>query len=151
MRPQSIVRFEQAYLASVLLWLVHLVLGWNTQMSVIERYPGVRGNPQMVDFIQNGLFVTYAIALALWLLLAYFAGRRASNAAKWALVVFVGLSALSLLAILPNLGQVSGLSLALSLATFAANAYAVFLLFRPDAKAWFEGTPTAEAQVETFD
>jgi len=151
MRPQSIVRFELAYLASVLLWLVHLVLGWNTQMNVIERYPAARGNPQMVDFIQNGLFVIYAIGLVVWLLLAYLAGRRASNAAKWVLVVFLGLSALSLLAIVPNLGQVNGISLALSLLTFVANAYAVFMLFRPDAKAWFDDMPSADAQVETFD
>lgn len=149
MRPQSIIRFEQAYLASVLIWLAHVVLGWSAQVAAIERLPAVSGNPQMVQAGQSALIAANGAGLVLWLLLWFLVARRASAAAKWILVGFLGLSALSLLAIVPSIAQVSGLSLTLTVLAFGLNAYAVRMLFMPDATAWLNGA--AAGGVEQVD
>ena len=47
MRPQSIVRFEQAYLGATLLWLVNLALGWKIKLESVNSNPAFAGNPQM--------------------------------------------------------------------------------------------------------
>jgi hypothetical protein len=68
--------------------------------------------------------------------------------AKWVIVVFFGLSVLSIARALisgvvpPTLNIFAGLA-------FVLQAVAVWMLFRPDAKAWFDGDRT-ENLTNTF-
>lgn len=142
MRPQSIVRFEQAYLGATLLWLVNLALGWKTKLGAINANPAFAGNPQMAEIAETMMIGTSLAMLALWLLLWYFTARRASEVAKWVVVVLFGLSALGLPFTLMSYAIAGVLGTVLSLATFALTAWAVWLLFRPDAKSWFAGGDT---------
>lgn len=139
MRPQSIVRFEQAYLGATLLWLVNLALGWKTRLDGINANPAFAGNPQMAELAETMMIGTTVAMLALWLLLWYFTARRASEVAKWVVVVLFGLAVLGLPFTLMSYPVVGALSTVLSLATFALTAWSVWLLFRPDAKLWFAG------------
>lgn len=139
MRPVSIVRFEQAYLGSIVLWLVNLALGWKTRLGALDSNPAFASNPQMAELAQTMMIGTTVVMLALWLLLWYFTARRASEVAKWVIVALFGLSVIGLPFTLMSYPVVGALSTVLSLATFALTAYAVWLLFQPDARAWFGG------------
>lgn len=141
MRPQSIVRFEQAYLASVLVWLVNMFVGWDTKLATIARDPRFGGNPQMVQIGEMMMIGVSVLGLLLSLLLWYFAARRGSEVAKWILVVLLAFSAIGLLSAVVQIAAVGALSAALTALTFALNAYAVWMLFQPDAKAWMSGEP----------
>ncbi|WP_423602729.1 hypothetical protein [Sphingomonas sp. MS122] len=146
MRPVSIVRFEQAYLASVVLWLVNLALGWKARLGSLENNPAFAGNPQMGELAQTMMIGTTVFMLILWLLLWYFTARRASEVAKWVVVALFGLSVVGLPFTLMSYPVVGVLSVVLSLVAFVVTAYAVWMLFRPDARAWFAGTaPESEA------
>lgn len=149
MRPQSIIRFERAYLASVLVWLVNLVVGWDTKMGAIRRDPRFGGNPQMVAMGETMMIGVSVAGLLLSLLLWYLAARRGSEAAKWILVVLLAFSTIGLVSALLQVAAVGALSLALTVLAFALNAYAVWMLFTPEAKAWMSGAPEeAEQPVE---
>ena len=150
MRPVSIVRFEQAYLASIVLWLANLALGWKARLGSLESNPAFAGNPQMGELAQTMMIGTTVFMLILWLLLWYFTARRASEVAKWVVVALFGLSVIGLPFTLMSYPIVGALSTVLSLAAFALTAYAVWLLFRPDARAWFAGD-TSESDTTTFE
>lgn len=146
MRPVSIVRFEQAYLASILLWLVNLALGWKTRVAAVETNPAFAGNPQMVELAQPMLIGASVFMLALWVLLWYFTAQRANVVTKWIIVVMFGFSALTVPFILNSFKVLGPLSASLSALGFVATALSVWMLFRPDARAWFAG-PVAEEPV----
>jgi uncharacterized membrane protein len=139
MRPQSIVRFEQAYLGATLLWLVNLGIGWKTRLDSLNSNPAFAGNPQMAELAETMMVGTTVVMLVLWLLLWYFTARRASVVAKWVVVALFGLSVVGLPFTLMSYPVVGALSAVLSLTTFALTGWAVWLLFRPDAQLWFAG------------
>lgn len=139
MRPQSIVRFEQAYLGATLLWLVNLGQGWGTRLESVNKNPAFAGNPQMAELAETMMIGTTIAMLALWLLLWYFTARRASAVAKWVVVVLFGVSVLGLPFTLMSYPVTGALGTGLSIAAFACTAYAVWMLFRPDAARWFAG------------
>ena len=151
MRPVSIVRFEQAYLGSIALWLLNLALGWKARLGSLESNPAIAGNPQMAELAQTMMIGTTVVMLALWLLLWYFTARRASDVAKWVVVALFGLSVIGLPFTLMSYPVVGALSTVLSLGAFALTAYAVWLLFRPDAKAWFAGDDAAADAAAPFE
>lgn len=139
MRPVSIVRFEQAYLASVLIWLVNLATGWKAKLAGLENQGAFAGNPQAMELAQTIMIGTVVFLLVLWLLLWYFTARRASEVAKWVVVALFALSVLGLPFTLMGYRAVGLLGTVLTLAMFALNAWAVWLLFQPDARSWFAG------------
>lgn len=139
MRPQSIVRFEQAYLGSVLAWGANLAVRWQPMLDNFGAQPAVAGNPQMASVVQTILVVSALFCLMLWLLLWYFTARRASEVTKWIIVALFGLSALMFPFSLMSYPIVGALSTGLTAITFVLNAVAVWMLFRPDARAWFAG------------
>jgi hypothetical protein len=151
MRPQSIVRFEQAYLASIVIWLVNLALGWSARVAAIEDNPAFRGNPQMLELAQLMMLGAAAVMLLIWLALWYFTARRASVVTKWLLVGLLALSAAGMPMVLASIGTLGLLSGGLSVLAFALNAYAVWQLFRPDAKPWFAGDTMAADRPEPTD
>jgi hypothetical protein len=151
MRPQSIVRFEQAYLASIALWAFGLVLNWNIRLSAIERDPRFAGNPQMIQFAEWMMIGSAALGFALWILLWYLAARRGVAGVKWVLVAFLAISAISIPFTLMNAAVIGTIGTVLSVGAFLLNAFAVAMLFRPDATAWLSGKPSPETTAEPFE
>ncbi len=143
MRPQSIIRFEQAYLASVLVGLVNLALSWKTKLMTMERDPRFGGNPQMVEIGGWMMVGMAALGVLISLLLWYFAARRGSEIAKWCLVVLLLVSLVGVASAVTQFAAVGALGAGLTLLAFALNAYAVWMLFQPDAKAWMRGGAVA--------
>jgi len=150
MRPQSIVRFEQAYLGSVVAWGLNLAVRWKPMLESFEGQPAIAANPQMADVVQAILVITVLFCLMLWLLLWYFTARRASEFTRWVIVVFFGISAIGLPFSLMSYSVVGALSTGLTLVTFALNAAAVWMLFRPDARGWFAGD-APQSDAATFE
>ena len=148
LRPRSIINFERCYLGSLLLGFVTLALTWNTQIEALQRTPATA---QMGDnFIYTSLLGGITLGAVITLLLWYFAARRASVVAKWIIVVFFALGALSLLRQLAAGTIPSGLGGVLSIANFVLQAVAVWLLFKPDAKAWFATRGASADAAEPF-
>ena len=142
MRPESVVMFERLFLLSLALSAGALVVGYDDMMRAVLSDPSMRQFGFGSGLIIGMIVASFAVYLLLWWLIA----RRASNVAKWILVVFVALGLASLPAVLT--GPMSVLLL-LNLAVYALEVAAVVFLFHADAKAWFRGEPQSDAT--TFD
>ncbi len=138
MRPQSIIRFEQAYIGSIVVFGINTALGWGTQMAAVEA--SFARMPEMIPAMRVLLIVLTLSALFVSLLLWYFTARKASEVTKWIIVAFLGLAAVGLPYSLAGFEKTGMLPAALNLVTFALNAVAVWMLFRPDASAWFRAS-----------
>lgn len=132
MRPESIVMFERLFLFSLAVSAVSFVIGYEEAMRVVAN------DPAMQQFGLGGSFMigTLAVSFAIYLLLWYLVAHKASNVAKWILIVLVALGVASLpLALSGPLG----ITALLNLAVYALEVVALVYLFRADAKAWFNG------------
>lgn len=139
MRPQSIVRFDWAYLGSIALWLANMAVGWPMMLRQLETRPQFSGNPQMLEFGQTLLMGGITVILVLWLLLWYFTARRASVVTRWIVVVFTALGALRLPLLVLGAPVAGWPATLLGISAFALAAFATWMLFMPDARAWFAG------------
>ena len=137
MRPHSIIMFERLFLASLVLGVLGLLLSYQQISEMAANDPGMRQLGLGSGFLLGIVAVSYAVYLLLWHLIAH----RASNAAKWVLVVF---TAIGVLLALPGLAGPWTSTLALSLMVYALEVLAVIHLFRPDAKAWLDGKGQAD-------
>ena len=127
MRPKSIVQFERVYLASIVLGMFEPKrMGPATDMAFSKAG---------VDVPVVGIvLIAGALSLLLPLLLWHFIARRASNVAK---SILIALTALGLLSFVAGLGDPDrAKDLLLGVVVTALMFYAIWLLFRPDAKAW---------------
>ena len=132
MRPASIQTFEKFFLASLAIGLVNAALSYNDNMKMLAADPATAEMASATNFMLPVLVFSVGI---LWFLIA----RKASNVAKWVLVV---LTALGLLMMIPTLVTLAGINMVSTVLTVAVNAlqiYAIVQLFKPDAKAWLEG------------
>lgn len=137
MRPQSIVMFERLFLAALAASAFGFVVSYDEVMDALVRDPTLQQAGLGSEFVLGVTLASFAIYLLLWYLIAH----KAANVAKWILVVFVALGAVSFL---PSItGSWSALQL-LSLAVHALQIAAVACLFRADATAWFSGGRSAE-------
>jgi hypothetical protein len=134
MRPASIVQFERFYLGAMGVGLINNVLSWN-QTQAMMADPAL--NP--AGFGSGFQLGIMAISIAISLLLWYFIAKRGSNIAKWILVVLFGIGLIGILMSLSTMMAMGPIAMVLSLVGFAMQAYAVFMLFKPDAVAWLEG------------
>lgn len=125
MRPASIIRFEQLYLASIALAAVNSAL----LLSPAAGYAPPGEASGLIGFVATSL----AVSLLLW----FFAARRASRIAKWLMVALFVLGAAGLPAIL-SAGPLD-IPAVLTVVTWGLQAAAIWMLFRPDAAAWFKG------------
>ena len=127
MRPKSIVQFERVYLASIVLGMFEPKrMGPATDMAFSKAGVDVPG----VGIV----LIAGALSLLLPLLLWHFIARRASNVAK---SILIALTALGLLSFVAGLGDPDrAKDLLLGVVVTALMFYAIWLLFRPDAKAW---------------
>jgi hypothetical protein len=132
MRPASIIRFDQLYLASLALGLVNFALNYETALAQWDANPA---RSELSDAASHAfMFSILGVSMAFSLLLWWLASRKANNAARWILALFAALGVLSLLVTLadmPIYGQV--LAVGINLVQVAA----AWFLFHPDAAAWF--------------
>lgn len=138
MRPKSIQRFDMFYLGALALGLVNTALSWNATMERLnaEAATAAIATPMMVGSVAIG----FGISLLLW----FFTSRMRSTIAKWIVVVFFVLGVLSLLFSLLNGQFPGGIGAAVSVIAIILQAVSVYMLFQPDAVAWFKGEPTGD-------
>ncbi len=142
MTPLSILLFSRLYLAGLAIGLLDLAFNWNELMG-----EPVAGDPLSgTAFLGGVMGIVTAASFALSLLLWHLIVNRASRAAKWILVVFavVGALSMALVAMVPD--PASG-SLAFPIIATLLNLAAVAMLFRRDAVGWFRGD---QIDPETF-
>lgn len=142
MRPQSIVMFERLFLVALAGSLLGFVLTYDEVMGTLAGDPALQEIGLGSGFVLGITAASFAIYLLLWYLIAH----RASNVAKWILVVF---TVIGVLAMVPSLAGPWDAMQLLSLAIYALEIAAVVLLFRADAVAWLKGKPPADPA--TFD
>ena len=148
LRPRSIIDFERCYLGSLVLSFITLALTWNAQLAALQRTPSTA---QLGDgFIMSSLLGGLAFGAVITLLLWWFAARRGSVVAKWIIVAFFALGTLGLLNGLARGTTPPGLGGVLSVANWVLQAVAVWLLFRPDANAWFADRGRRSDPAEPF-
>ena len=131
-RPQSIIWFERLYLGGAAVSLANTLINWSSIQEQVAATP----NSELLPSWFTGAMI--AIGISVNLLLWYFVARRGSIIAKWIVSV---LFALGLIGVLRTLGSdmaVQGTGL-FAITVVALHGAAVFMLFRPDAKAWFGG------------
>lgn len=133
-RPASIITFERAYLAAFALGLVNTALLMPAMLARFDAMTNARGGMATRIEAVIGAVIGSAIMLALW----YFAARRASNVAKWGVVAIFALTVGSLLWGLSRGEYPHGLIGGLVVVVDLLQALAVAMLFRPDAREWFE-------------
>lgn len=126
MRPQSIIRFEQLYLGSTLITLVVQVLNF------LALFGPVRTEEAGLITLLIVLALTYGLAFLFWYLIA----RRASNIAKWILVVISVLGAISTVPLLLAEAQADPAYALVMALVFVLQLVGIAYLFRRDAAEW---------------
>jgi len=133
MRPKSIVYYDYAYLGSLLLGIVTTAMTWtaNNDSQEVEQIRAVLGS----SFLPIFYVFIYTLSLALW----YFTARVPNTVARWIVVIWFVLSLIGTGFAIANGNLSSDLPSLLAIGAVVLNAVAVYLLFRPDAQAWFGG------------
>jgi hypothetical protein len=134
MRPKSIVNFERLALLSLAIAAITTGVGWSESMRAAQA-AGLSGAV---------LAVACALGFGLGALLVYLIARKASNVARWVLVVLVGLS---FLATLPRIGTMldRGMVGIAEIAQMLLLVAGVAFLFARDSKPWFDRGRPADA------
>lgn len=129
MRPISIVWFERLFLLSLGVALFVSLLQYDLLLAQVE------GQAAFVPLgLGSGLVIAViAISLLVPFVLWYFIARRASNPAKWILVL---LTAAGLLYLDFGAARMWAPANIMALIVTALQIAAVALLFRADARAW---------------
>ena len=131
MRPASIVNFERLYLGALVIGVINTVLTFETTLAQVEAQPGAESMGSNIFYIS--LAIGFLIPILLW----YFVARRASVVAKWIVVVLFVLGVFGFLFSFSQPVAPEGIALILGIVSMLMQAAAVWMLFRPDAKAWF--------------
>lgn len=129
MQPASIKMFDRLFLGTLALGLLNFALNYETTLAQIETEPGLSAMGGL-PFLIGILIFGNAINLLIW----YFISRRASNVAKWILVVLTAFGLLGLF----SLTEVGAVQAVMTLVIFGMQLASVYFLFRPDAVAWFK-------------
>jgi hypothetical protein len=130
-RPNSIVQFDRFYLGAIVVGLINNLLTWNQTQAMLAD-PNVNPAGLGTGFQIGSMVVGLAISLLLWWLVS----RKASNIAKWIIVVLFGLGLIGVLMSIGTMMQLGMLSAVVALVGVALQGFAVFMLFKPDAVAW---------------
>jgi hypothetical protein len=138
MRPQSIIMFERLFLGSLAISAIITAIGYGDLEGMFSEDPALAQLGLGMGFLIGVIAVSFAIYLLLWYLIAH----KASNVAKWILVVLV---VLGLVFSVPALLMTQfDLMTVLNFAAYALEIAAVTYLFRADATAWLGGQQPAD-------
>ena len=125
MRPKSIERFELLFFVSLGIGIVTSALGWDQ----ISQMAGVL--PTLAVQV-----LTLLIVLSLVLLVS----RKRSNIARWVLVAFFVIGTVIYIPNMARLFAQNPLVTVLSSVQIVLQVAALYFVFRPDAKPWFQKT-----------
>ena len=126
MRPRSIAVFERIILISMALGMFNVFLSWDRTVSNLR--------PTTPHGFVVGLT---AFVFLIYLILLWFISRRGSTIAMW---IYVVLTVVGLPGTIANLSRISSYGLlpaAITVAQLVLTAASLWLLFRPEARAWF--------------
>jgi|SRR4051812_41010633 hypothetical protein len=135
MRPNSIVNFERVVILSILLGIVGSVLN-KAKMEAMTA-----GQPHLSS---STMLTIQIIVILLYLVLIYFISRKGSPVAKWIYVVLCAIGLLFGLLALPVLMKIGTLPLLIAVVQYGLSIVSLWLLFRPDSKAWFSEGRTVD-------
>jgi hypothetical protein len=127
MRPASIVNFERVVLLSLAIGVL------NTFLNLDEMTASIAAQ----GFGSGFVIGVQAATIAVILLLVYFISRKGSPVAKWIYVVLSVLGLISGLAGMSQTLEMGTVPVILSVAALILSVISLWLLFRPDSKAWF--------------
>jgi hypothetical protein len=127
MRPKSIVLFERVVLFSLVLGILNSVLVWDR----------VTAEAAAQGLGSGTLVAIQVLTIAIYLLLIWFIARKASPVAKWIYVVLTALGVVAALAGAGKTREMGAATLLITLFQYALLLFSVWLLFKPDSKAWF--------------
>jgi hypothetical protein len=138
MRPPSIVNFTRVVLLSLAIGIVATWLSWDKVQAAVAATGSGMGSGTILG-IQG-------VTIALYLLLIWFISAHGSPVAKW---IYVVLCVLGLVIGLFGFRQTLAygtLPALLAAIQYLLSILSLWLLFRPDSKAWFsEGRASPDA------
>jgi len=134
--------FDRLFLASLALSAVAAVVSWETIAAELTSQPGMAEIGMGSGLLAGIVALSFAISLLLWFLVAY----KASNVAKWILVVLAAISLISLPGMLAGPWNLTNI---LGAVAYVLEIAALGFLFRPDARAWLGGQNRSDTA--TFD
>jgi hypothetical protein len=129
MRPPSIVNFTRVVLLSLAIGILATFLSWEKVEEAVAATGSGMGTGAILG-IQG-------VMIALYLVLIWFIHAHGSPVAKW---IYVVLAVLGLVSGLVGFGQTMSygtLPALLAAVQIILSAISIWLLFRPDSKAWF--------------
>jgi hypothetical protein len=129
MRPKSIVNFERLVLLYLAIGLLHAYLVWDQTMASLQSQGAALGSGTVMTI--------QAVTVALYLLLVWFISRKGSPVAKWIYIVIGGLSLVFGLVGMQETISLGTVPVILSVTQYVLLLVTIWLLFRPDSKAWF--------------
>ena len=135
-RPPSIRWFERIVYLNQLVAIASTYAAWEAIREIAD--------PSFAP--PRFMFYLLAVVIAVNLLLMWLIAYRASNVARWILVVLIGLSFWSL-ANIPAFLRFGHTYFALALLQYLLSAVSVWLLFRRDARRWFAGHRPVDPEV----
>jgi hypothetical protein len=136
MLAPSLLLSERLYILKILRGLVVGVFSLWPFSTTISPADALSAIQRIVPFI---LIISKAFGLIVSLLLPDFIARRASDVANRIFIVFFALDAVSLIRDFTGCFSIAGWMHRLSLLPAAIEAVMLWLLFRPEAKAWIAG------------
>jgi hypothetical protein len=129
MRPKSIVLFERLVLLSIVLGIISAFL-IREQVAAMVATAGQGMGTSTVYIVQG-------IVICLYLLLVWFISRHGSPVAKWIYVIISGIILISGLVRIEQTLEFGTVAAIISVVQYVITAVTIWLLFRPDSKAWF--------------
>jgi len=132
-QPPSIHTFEKFFWASLLAGVVNIMFNWDYVTATLLEDPGLNIPPDSIGII---LMVAVIFGLGINILLWFLITQKSSKVGKWVFAVFTAYGVISGIAALFVAPQ---LTLILGTISTALSAGALYMLFRPDALAWFDG------------
>ncbi|PXA83306.1 hypothetical protein DMC47_43935 [Nostoc sp. 3335mG] len=151
MRPRSIVLFERLYWLNIAIAAVALVWTYGRIGRFAAAMP-----PDAPAFARSMMSVTIVggavVAIGIKLLIWFFIARRGSNTARWIFVIFFVLALAGVVQMigLYQRGAMPPVSLGVWVSDILLRIACLWLLFRPDAAAWFRGERAPRDLHDTF-
>jgi len=131
-RPRSILLAELCFVAMIGANIFRWLYSW-PQLS-----PLLTGTSPLAEELRSQI-ILFAASNLIYGLLFYFVVRRASRVAKWLAVALFAFNVVTL-AVKVAIGEFDLSSTRpLALVSMVFYGIAIWLLFRPDSKLWFEG------------
>jgi hypothetical protein len=129
MRPPSIVNFMRVVLISLAIGILATWLSWDRVQAMVAASGSGMGT--------STILIIQGITIALYLLLIWFIYAHGSPVAKWIYVVLCGLGLVVGLFGFRQTLSYGTLPALLAAVQYLLSILSLWLLFRPDSKAWF--------------